>query len=235
MSSSSNGAAAASSILYAFVGKGRSVWADFQPKGANGFVALANPQKTATQMLGKLTESGKYNFQLNETRIAYALVDEGIVYGSICSTAISSSAAMVFLADVKDQFCSQFSQVDRTTAPENTTQFRRFSLALKKCTEIAYSGGQEKLTAVKQQIEDTRQIMSQNIDKVLERGEKLEDVMDKSEQMRDTADAFRKKGRELRRKMWYQNLKFKLIIAAVVAVIVLILFFSICNGIACVT
>ena len=199
MSSSSNGAAAASSILYAFVGKGRSVWADFQPKGANGFVALANPQKTATQMLGKLTESGKYNFQLNETRIAYALVDEGIVYGSICSTAISSSAAMVFLADVKDQFCSQFSQVDRTTAPENTTQFRRFSLALKKCTEvrafarprhphprtrsltrarapspspslfpfkIAYSGGQEKLTAVKQQIEDTRQIMSQNIDKV---------------------------------------------------------------------
>ena len=59
--------------------------------------------------------------------------------------------------------------------------------------------------------------------------------MDKSEQMRDTADAFRKKGRELRRKMWYQNLKFKLIIAAVVAVIVLILFFSICNGISCVT
>ena len=69
----------------------------------------------------------------------------------------------------------------------------------------------------------------------MERGEKLEDVMDKSEQMRDTADAFRKKGRELRRKMWYQNLKFKLIIAAVVAVIVLILFFSICNGISCVT
>ena len=54
---------------------------------------------------------------------------------------------------------------------------------------------------MKKQIEDTRQIMSNNIDKVLERGERLDDVMDKSEAMKDTADAFRKKGRELRRKM----------------------------------
>merc|ERR1719389_509110 len=138
---------------------------------------------------------------------------------------------MVFLADVKDQFCSQFSQVDRTTAPENTTQFRRFSLALKKCTEIAYSGGQEKLTAVKQQIEDTRQIMSQNIDKVLERGEKLEDVMDKSEKMKDTADQFRKKGRELRRKMWWQNTKMKIVIAVIVLVVLLLIFFGICRGV----
>jgi len=88
---------------------------------------------------------------------------------------------------------------------------------------------------VKKQIEDTRQIMSTNIDKVLERGERLDDVMDKSEAMKNTADAFRKKGKELRRKMWWQNTKMKIIIAAVVLLLIVILFFSICGGVACVT
>merc|ERR1711907_701159 len=101
--------------------------------------------------------------------------------------------------------------------------------------EIAYSGGQNKINEVKKQIEDTRQIMSVNIDKVLERGERLEDVMDKSEKMKDTADQFRKKGRELRRKMWWQNTKTKLIIAGVVLLLILIIFFAACSGVTCVT
>merc|ERR1719171_1714796 len=101
--------------------------------------------------------------------------------------------------------------------------------------EIAYSVGSAKIANVKKQIEDTRIIMSENIDKVLERGERLEDVMDKSEQMRDTADAFRKKGRELRRKMWWQNTKMKLIIALVVLLLILIIFFAACSGVTCVT
>ena len=70
---------------------------------------------------------------------------------------------------------------------------------------------------------------------MLERGERLDDVMDKSEAMRDTANTFRQKGKELRRKMWWQNMKMKLIIAAVVIVLILLLFFGICRGVSCVT
>ena len=70
---------------------------------------------------------------------------------------------------------------------------------------------------------------------VLERGERLEDVMDKSEKMKDTADQFRKKGRELRRKMWWQNTKMKIVIAVIVLVVLLLIFFGICRGVTCVT
>mmetsp|Transcript_3252 Transcript_3252/g.8044 ORF Transcript_3252/g.8044 Transcript_3252/m.8044 type:complete len:232 (+) Transcript_3252:1-696(+) len=221
-------------VLYAFVGKGRTVWCDANAGWNGGQAAIANPQKTAVQMLAKLTEEGKYNFKLTESRMAYAIVDEGIVYGCISHSSLSTAAAMVFLSDVKDQFCSQFSKVDRTTAPENTPAFRRFSITIKRAMEVAYSGGQEKLDSVKRQIEDTKNVMAVNISKVLERGERLEDVMDKSEKMKDTADAFRRKGKELRRKMWWQNTKFKLIIAAVVIVLLLLLFFGICRGVSCV-
>jgi len=182
-------------------------------------------------------QEGKYTFQLSEARTAYCLVDHlGVTFGCVASsTGMSSTSAMVFLGDLQEQFYCQFSASEVQTCAENTTQFRRFSVTMKKAIEIAYSGGQGKIDDVKKQIEDTRQIMSSNIDKVLERGERLEDVMDKSEAMKDTADAFRKKGRELRKKMWWQNMKMKIIIGVVILIILLLLFFGICRGVSCVT
>jgi len=219
-------------ILYTFMGRGRTVWADHQAS-----MALQQPQKTASQMLAKLSQEGKYTFQLNESRTAYCLVDHlGVVFGCVASkTQMSQTAAMVFLGDLQEQFYCQFSTQEVQSCTENTTQFRRFSVTMKKATEIAYAGGQEKINAVKKQIEDTRLVMAGNIDKVLERGERLDDVMDKSEAMKDTANTFRQKGKELRRKMWWQNMKMKLIIAAVVLVLILLLFFGICRGVSCVT
>jgi len=218
-------------ILYCFMGRGRTVWADHQASSS-----LQQPQKTASQMLAKLSKEGKYTFQLSDSRTSFCLVDHlGVVFGCVASSAqLTSTAAMVFLGDLQEQFYCQFGAQEVQTCAENTTQFRRFSLTMKKAMEIAYSGGSAKIANVKKQIEDTRIIMSENIDKVLERGERLEDVMDKSEQMRDTADAFRKKGRELRRKMWWQNTKMKLIIALVVVVLILLLFFGFCRGISCI-
>jgi vesicle-associated membrane protein 72 len=200
-------------------------------------MALQQPQKTASQMLAKLSQEGKYTFQLNESRTAYCLVDHlGVVFGCVANkTQMSQTAAMVFLGDLQEQFYCQFSTQEVQSCTENTTQFRRFSVTMKKATEIAYAGGQEKINAVKKQIEDTRLVMADNIDKVLERGERLDDVMDKSEAMKDTANTFRQKGKGLRRKMWWQNMKMKLIIAAVVIVLILLLFFGICRGVSCVT
>ena len=42
------------------------------------------------------------------------------------------------------------------------------------------------------------------------------------------ADRFHKTGRQLRSKMWWQNMKMKLIIAAIVAVLILVLVAIIC-------
>jgi hypothetical protein len=46
--------------------------------------------------------------------------------------------------------------------------------------------------------------MMQNIEKVLDRGEKLELLVDKTENLRYQADQFQKSGKALRNKMWWQ-------------------------------
>jgi vesicle-associated membrane protein 72 len=47
------------------------------------------------------------------------------------------------------------------------------------------------------------------------------------------ADNFQRQGKQLRRKMWFQNFKVKLIVLAIIIVIILIIYLSICHGFVC--
>jgi hypothetical protein len=45
---------------------------------------------------------------------------------------------------------------------------------------------------------------------VLQRGEKLEDVLDKTDKMNANASTFRESSRKLRRVMWWRNVKLNI-------------------------
>ena len=47
------------------------------------------------------------------------------------------------------------------------------------------------------------------------------------------ADNFQRQGKQLRRKMWFQNMKVKLIVLAIIIVIIIIIWLSICRGFTC--
>ena len=83
-------------------------------------------------------QEGKYTFQLSEARTSYCLVDHlGVVFGCVASsTQMTSTSAMVFLGDLQEQFYCQFSAQEVQTCAENTTQFRRFSITMKKAVEV---------------------------------------------------------------------------------------------------
>lgn len=81
-----------------------------------------------------------------------------------------------------------------------------------------------KVATVQKKVDEVKAIMVENIDKVLERGERLELLVDKTDNLRFQADKFQKQGRSLRNKMWWQNIKMKLIVATLIIVVILIIF-----------
>ena len=101
---------------------------------------------------------------------------------------------------------------------------------LKKGMEYAMAHPEEinKVAKVQTQVSEVKEIMMQNIEKVLDRGEKLELLVDKTENLRYQADQFQKGGKALRNKMWWQNIKMKLMVAMIVAVIIVIIFCFAC-------
>ncbi|XP_062515904.1 vesicle-associated membrane protein 4-like [Corticium candelabrum] len=83
--------------------------------------------------------------------------------------------------------------------------------------------GDRAVKKVQQQLDDVVDIMHKNIERVVERGEKLEDLQDKSEDLVDSAAAFRTQARRIQRQMWWKRCRMRLILAAIVAAIILII------------
>ena len=64
------------------------------------------------------------------------------------------------------------------------------------------------LSAVKNQIEDVKNVMVENIEKVLERGEKIELLVDKTDRLNQQAFQFVSNSKKLRTAMWWKNARW---------------------------
>ena len=72
--------------------------------------------------------------------------------------------------------------------------------------------------------------MTQNIEKVLERGEKIEILVDKTEELSSTADSFQKSSTRLKRSLWWQDKKWTIVIVIVVVLVLGVITLAILGG-----
>eukprot|EP00045_Choanoeca_perplexa_P000499 m.14742 g.14742 ORF g.14742 m.14742 type:complete len:101 (-) comp10339_c1_seq1:141-443(-) len=83
--------------------------------------------------------------------------------------------------------------------------------------------GDYQLAQTQRQVDEVVGIMRDNMEKVLERDARLGDLEDKSTTLADGASRFESNARKLKRKMWWKNTKFMLILFLVVAVLITII------------
>lgn len=72
-------------------------------------------------------------------------------------------------------------------------------------------------------IDDTVGIMRDNITKVAERGERLDTLQDKTDNLAVSAQGFRRGANRVRKQMWWKDMKMRLFIALGVIVLLLII------------
>lgn len=88
-----------------------------------------------------------------------------------------------------------------------------------------------KLNTINTRLNETSDILKQNIDIAIQRGEKLEDLQDKSYQLENEAVRFKKSAKNLKCKFCKEHLKTIGVIAFIVILIILILTAIVCaNG-----
>eukprot|EP00210_Caulerpa_lentillifera_P000324 g317.t1 len=78
-------------------------------------------------------------------------------------------------------------------------------------------------------IADVKNVMIENIEKVLERGERFELLVEKSSQIGQEAFIFRKEARKLKRQMRCKNLKMNLILIICVIVAIIVIIVLVCS------
>lgn len=78
------------------------------------------------------------------------------------------------------------------------------------------------------EISQVRELMSENIDKVLQRGENLDSLINKTSILNSNANYFRRKTTSVRRKFWWSNVKFWVILMIIIGVLIYVVL-----GLAC--
>ena len=78
------------------------------------------------------------------------------------------------------------------------------------------AGKDDAIGNVQSEIENVRGIMTENIERVLERGERIDLLVDKTDRLGVGAHDFRVRSRGLRRRMWWKNVKLMVLLGVVI-------------------
>ncbi|XP_068329166.1 vesicle-associated membrane protein 727 [Pyrus communis] len=233
-------------LIYSFVAKGSVVLAEHT-------TFTGNFSTIAVQCLQKLpSSSSKYTYSCDGYTFNF-LLDSGFVFLVVADESAGRSVPFVFLERVKEDFKQRYAADIKNAGPhplddddEEDDLFEdRFSIAynldrefgprLKEHMQYCLEHPEEisKLSKLKAQITEVKGVMMDNIEKVLDRGERIELLVDKTENLQFQADSFQRQGRQLRRKMWLQSLQMKLMIGGGVLILIIIIWLIACGGFKC--
>jgi vesicle-associated membrane protein 72 len=215
------------SLIYSFVARGTVILAEYTEFSGN-FTTIAS------QCLQKLPASNnKFTYNCDGHTFNY-LVEDGFTYCVVAVESVGRQVPIAFLERVKEDFMKRFGGGKAASAQANGLN-RDFASKLKEHMQYCVDHPEEisKLSKVKAQVSEVKGVMMENIEKVLDRGEKIELLVDKTENLRSQAQDFRQQGTQVRRKMWLQNMKIKLIVLGIIIALILIIILSVCHGFKC--
>lgn len=215
------------SMIYAFVAHGSVILADYTTFSGNF-------ESIAFQCLQKLpATNSKFTYTCDGHTFNY-LVDKDFTYCVVANESAGRQVPIACLERIKDEFVQKYGG-GMPHAPSSNILKKEFGPRLQYHMQYCVDHPEEvsKLAKVKAQVSEVKGVMMENIEKVLDRGEKIELLVDKTENLRDQAQDFRTRGTQLRRRMWLQNMKVKLIVLGIIVALILIIVLSVCHGFHC--
>ncbi|XP_072258985.1 vesicle-associated membrane protein 8 [Pyxicephalus adspersus] len=88
---------------------------------------------------------------------------------------------------------------------------------------VAAPVGNERVRDLQSEVEGVKNIMSQNVERILARGENLDQLRNKTEDLEASSEHFKTTSQKVARKYWWKNAKMIAIICVVVGIILLLI------------
>jgi vesicle-associated membrane protein 7 len=168
-----------------------------------------------------------------ESLVYHFMVENEIKYLCVSDKTYQGRTVFGFLAEVRDRFRDQFAGSDKKyPSPEGLNQKNcaRFSTQLASSAKTFNDNPEaDKIGKIKEQIDNVKQIMLENLDSIIERGERIDNICDKTEMLKEEAKGFQNNARRLKQKMMCRNIKIAIALFAVLAVLGLVISFLVCG------
>ncbi|KAF1919795.1 synaptobrevin-domain-containing protein [Ampelomyces quisqualis] len=143
----------------------------------------------------------------------------GLTFLVIAERELGQRIPFGFLANLEKKFFAEFDAAETDFAHLPPYGCASFNGALKRLMAEqggTYAGQQDALRTAQKEIDGVREIMTENIERVLERGEHMNVLVDKTGRLGENARDFRVRSRTLKRSMWWKNVKLMVLLCLVV-------------------
>jgi len=209
------------SIIYSIVARGSTVLAEYSNSTGN-FTQITR------RILDKIPQQdGKMSYVYDKHVFHYVCYD-GITFLCMTEQSFSRSLAFAFLEDIKQRFGAQYGNTKRTAG--SMAMNAEFSRVLQRQMDFfSNNPNADKLTQANQKVDEVKAVMTNNIEQVLERGDKIEVLVDKTEGLYSNATTFKHQATSLKRAMMWKNIKLTLIIVGILIAVVLLIVTFVCG------
>lgn len=170
---------------------------------------------------------GKFSFT-QEGHTFNFMHRDGWTYLVVADEAYGRAIPVVLLDKIASEWSAKYA--DKAFGAKEGQFNTSFGKQLKQLMEHATQFPEEysKVASVQKKVDEVKGIMTENIEKVLARGEKMELLQDKSDNLRFEADRFVRTTRTINRNMWWQNCKMKVVVAFAVILLAVVIFLLVC-------
>jgi len=200
-------------IIYSLVGRENVVLAEHA-------AATGNFIQVSRLILDKIahTTSGKMSYAYDRHYFHYYATD-GLIFLCMSDEQFPRRIAFAFLEDIKNRFLAVYKTTYKTALSFGMNE--EFSRVLKRQMEYySYDPSVDKIATVQKKVDETKKVMVENIERVLDRGEKIELLVSRTEHLQDQSYKFSQASKDLRWAFCFTNIK--LWIALIIVVIILI-------------
>ncbi|CAK92556.1 unnamed protein product (macronuclear) [Paramecium tetraurelia] len=212
-------------IIYAVVVRGSNVVLSEYSIAKGNYIAFA---KTIISKVNQSNAKKSFNYEQYEFHI---LVEDGFSFLIMAERGLKMRIAFACLEDMKQKFFQMFQPQQRDQAISYGLN-SQFSIEQKNKIEYYNSPQADKLRMVSDNIQQTKEVMMENLDKLLERGEKIDILVEKTNVMVNISTSMKENATTLRRQMWWRNKKMTIILVLVGLLAIYIIMVIACGGFA---
>ncbi|KAJ3056226.1 Vesicle-associated membrane protein [Rhizophlyctis rosea] len=207
-------------IIYGLVSRGAIILAEHATTTGNF--------TTVTQhILEKIPEGDSKMTYVYDRYLFHYVQRDGIIYLCLADDTFGRRVPFAFLEDIARRFENHYGERAHSAIAYGLNEF---SKTIAQLMEFYSSNpGSDKLRQVQGEIDQVKDVMVHNIEKVLERGERIDILVDKTDNLNQASFAFKKRSTALRRAMWWKNTKLMVILVAVIIFLIYFLISTHCG------
>ena len=210
-------------VIYCVVARERTILAEFA-------CCVGNFATITRILLEKISPNpGQRKSYTYDNHVFHFVTSAGMTFVCLADRGLGQTAPMRFL----DEVCGRFEASPMLGASRTAVALQmnaEFQPVLRSLIEKYNEASDSSVDRIRAHVAEISDNMVDNIDKIMQRQEKIELLVEKTETLNRTAMQFRRQAVDVRRTLWWRDVRAKIVMVSSALLLIFLLITLLCGG-----